>query len=1470
MTIFDATEDIQEDPVTPVTGGFNRDWTPSVSVSVDDSESPPVVDLAVESTTEAGGYYGETFPTDPVSFSTTGFLDVNEDRADAVSDVLNALSGVVSISNISPGEYDLDPTSLDNPFDSLPNITQDHDWRNEEGEKFTRSATPPALVVPVFEGVDSITADTLELLGVTDISAGVLDSLPTSLSEWGFEAPGFQATLEDGSGFRSQGRVNTPVTLTLTDSAGNETPSPEDFVDVVTIDLSEIDGELPLLVADSPPTIEPKTDELSATVTQQLRNDGNAPAEASFDLTISPAWKSTSATTSGSVGPVSPGGVGNLDVVVDSGVPNFGGIGFAEAAQAVENGNTGVTFEWEYSGDVPDDAEWTSGSETVDFTDALPEIPDEEPDLGPPELSIDSLLSEFIIAGPQDATDAIDVTVEHDGPATPAEDITVSGFGDSVTIDRLERGETDEVFLTPDVTGLSPDNPIQDRVVVEFDGTEQDSQPVTIERAPPDVADLDLQPISDITLSPDEGLPSSISVGVLNRGDAEGTGTVETPFGSTEVTVPPGEGGTAPTERAAIGLSGIEPPEPGDDADSYTVSLLNADGQQVATESFNIRKQIEADFDKPGLPFDAEALPLQVDSDIGQVDVSPYTLRLYIHDFSVPDGTVTMSFDWEQRYSGAVASGSAYAWSVNGARSQNVLGLVGQDGSSGTGSQGKITRTFDNLSVGDTVHAAVEWEYASESGFAQVSWDVKPIPGVTSQRGLTIADATIPDELRPGSVTPFDVSVGHGYGGALVSGDVVFYINGEEFERITVDDVFPNDPTSFTPRPPSPGSGVLSGVEPPTIITAKVETQTPSGRVVDSVSSEAVEIREPVPIDASLSPSLPNSFPATGEVELPVSVSNNTPAPLSTVVSISELDVSQTVNVPASSTETFNLGPVSVSDLRPLSELTFTSEESEIDDATVPRPTLPNPEFALSASDTIPVNFEGELSIPITVSNTGQDAGTTDVTATPAGGSPVSKEVSLAPGESQDVTLSPSPPSPGDSVEYTLTAGGAEQTVVAEMATQPRAAYNIALDSLGTVQPGEPISIVGSVTNTGDADGSDTVSVQGFDASEQVSLSPGETQDFDLDVTAPSAQGASETYTVNVGEAEEGVTATVVQLSPADFGLDVPPSVTMDEPSLVEVEATVTNEGEEAGSTEVSMLDDAEVVELDGGESTTVPLRTDITPLPGDVQEYTVELSDGTSDTVGVEFPTDIADTGRPTAEIDVQNTGGVAGSMTLLLDGNIVDSREVDAGETTTFTVEPPLPDPGTESLYEVRVRPDDDNASGDTEQFNMATDVLPEPEPPSFNLVDVIAPDESRVGQYITVDAIVENTGGESGEVTVRSDGDIRQVTIDGGSQEIVTLSLPSPFNQGFEDYEVSVGDQTERVGVDFREVEPDVPDTPELPETPEQPGIPEPPSRGPGVPARPGEGEQPYDGVFTYLDPLGVLGTSEQISLDLFGDD
>lgn len=1250
-------------------------------------------------------------------------------------------------------------------------------WRNvdiEDGDEQTKNLGVSKPTIPVFT-----------------VSGSVPDgvSLP-------FDIESLPTTVEEATGLVSIGvpDVETrywefqsaiPFTSEAEFSFGSISVDELFEVEEIVIDLDNIPLPDPEAIIEllEPVDIDTPTDALETTFTMVLENTGDADSTVDVALDIKPSWKSTGTSANESYPIAAGGGEADIDIPIDDSLSNFGDMSRIELIQAITNSggdtleNTDVTVEHEITGDgVPSDAGWPSGSKTVDFTDALPEIPDEESDLGPPELSIDSLLSEFIIDGPQNATDAIDVTVEHDGPATPAEDITVSGFGDSVTIDRLERGETDEVLLTPDVAGLSPENPIQDQVVVEFDGTEQDSQPVTIEQPLPDVADLDLQPISDITLSPDEGLPSSISVGVLNRGDAEGTGTVETPFGSTEVTVPPGEGATAPTERAAIGLSGIEPPEPGDDADSYTVSLLNADGQQVATESFNIRKQIEADFDKPGLPFDAEALPLQVDSDTGYFGGSAYKLRLYIHDFSVPDGTVAMSFDWEQQNSGAIAGGSIYAWVVNSEISQDAIDILGQDGSSGTGSNGKITRTFDNLSVGDTVHAAVEWEYGTKFGFAQVSWDVKPIPGVTSQRGLTIADATIPDELRPGSVTPFDVSVGHSYGGALVSGDVVFYINDEEFERITVDDVFPNDPTSFTPRPPSPNSGVLSGIEPPAIITAKVETQTPSGRVVDSVPSEKVEIREPVPIDASLSPSLPNSLPATGEVELPVSVSNNASAPLSTVVSVSELDVSQTVNVPASSTETFNLGPVSVSDLTSLSELTFTSEASGIADVTASRPSIPKPNIGFSVAEPDLLDVGESLTLPVDVTNSGGKDGEVDVSLTPDGGDTQTQTVTVPAGGSETVDFTPTPPSPDNPL----------------------------------------------------------------------------------------------TYTVNVAGEEQTVTARMEEVEPADFSLETPDSVTMDEPSVVEVEAVVENTGQEAGSTEVSMLDASEVVELDGGESTPVPLRTDITPSPGDVQEYTVELSDGTSDTVGVEFPTDISDTSRPTAEIDVQNTGDVAGSMTLLLGGNIVGSREVDAGETATFTVEPPLPDPGTESLYEVRVRPDDDNDSGDTEQFNMATDVLPTPEPPSFNLVDVVAPDEARVGQSITVDAIVENTGGESGEVTVRSDGDIRQVTIDGGSQEIVTLSLPSPFNQGFEDYEVSVGDQSERVNVDFREVEPDVPDAPELPETPEQPVTPQPPSRGPGIPARPGDGDKPYDGIFTYLDPLGVLGTSEQISLDLFGDD
>jgi hypothetical protein len=115
--------------------------------------------------------------------------------------------------------------------------------------------------------------------------------------------------------------------------------------------------------------------------------------------------------------------------------------------------------------------------------------------------------------------------------------------------------------------------------------------------------------------------------------------------------------------------------------------------------------------------------------------------------------------------------------------------------------------------------------------------------------------------------------------------------------------------------------------------------------------------------------------------------------------------------------------------------------------------------------------------------------------------------------------------------------------------------------------------------------------------------------------------------------------------------------------------------------------------------------------------------------------------------------------------------------------------------------------------------------------------------------------------------------------GASRTYTTEFTSPSNSTEYPYFVSNQSTGETVAsddflVDVVEEEPEIPEQPD--DQPETSPSPTPsPSPSPSPSPQPGDGDggeqpdgqRPYDGPLTYLDPLGLFGTSKQ--LDLFGD-
>ena len=1254
-------------------------WLPDVTGGID----PPGAD------NQPQDFY---FEGDSIDVGTVGLPD-------SVGRYLDLVAGGNPLPRIPPGVeiFPADGLAIDPPG-TLNNVT----IADEDTERITVSQRP---VIPVFNIPD--TAPRLPGVAGGGLQE-IYDGLPTSKSEY-FNQLGKSTS------------INVPTMYSDYESAPDIftglTRAEFDFGSVNLLDLfaiEEIDlpgpddvETPPLLVptADSPPSISVADDEIGATLTKELRNEGDSPANATVEIDVSSAWSVGSETVTASVGPVDPGET--ADAVVEIGEPALGELSFTEAAAAINDGETSASFEYEFTGDVPD-ASWTSGSVDSDFTDALESGRPDEP--AEAVLNIANIIpSQLSLSDVGEIPNPFEVVIENNGDAD-AENVSVSGFGDSQTVTVPRRGsETIELTPTPSILPSPGGSTVQD-VTVDFGGATVASESAEIVQSAPDGPSFDFVSVPDIgNISPEETLGSR-EFQITNTGDR---GTAVDIVINDNVTVGVGTvaaGSTAPPVEA--NLDAVSLPTPGSRSELRVEVVDQASGEVYETTTIPLRVGVSTPGDvlQPG----GLGLPQTVISgDEGELQWVGVDEEAGALEFQIPEPS-------------AANAGAA----ITGGNSRYETASWGELNSNSSWGE---TFTYQ-ADAGDELVLRIQYGRTSQftippSNSSQGSWTVPPIVGVTVEPPeFTIEDFTESVDLGfddPLSLSPTIANTGG------VAGDVTVEFAGVS-KTVTIPAGGESQPT-LSPDPPEPGSDA----------------------------------------DFTLT---------VGDQTRTVTVSRPPPPPAS-----------------------FAIADVSLGDV---------------------------------GSGVLPVN--------VTVENTGEVPGEKDVAV---GGA--SQTLSIPPGESEELTLTPSIPSL-DSDSFTVSTPDDQQSVDAPTPSS----FEIADVSLGDVGGGGlPVNV--TVENVGGLPGEKTVSAG--DETQTVSVLPGASEELTL-TPSISSIGGNTTFTVSTPDGQQNVSTP--NFSPAEFELSVPSSLTMDTPGVVELEATVENVGDEFGTTEVSMIDDSEVVELGGGESATVPLRTNITPSVGSATDYTVRLSDGTSETVNVDFPSDLVDTALPTATVDVRNSGDETGSMSLLVEGNLIDSREIDPGETATFTFEPPLPEPGTSSQYEVEVRPDGDGA-GDSRTFTMSADPLPEPDPAAFRLVDVVGPDSIPLNESVTLDAVIENTGGESGSVTVSAGNDIRRVTIGGGEQQIVTLSPGIPRFPGSESYTVEAAGDTRNFSVDVRE--PPELDPPELPERPELPDRPEPPGvtpQPPQPPELPGGEEQPYDGPLTYFDPFGLFGTSEQL--------
>ncbi len=253
--------------------------------------------------------------------------------------------------------------------------------------------------------------------------------------------------------------------------------------------------------------------------------------------------------------------------------------------------------------------------------------------------------------------------------------------------------------------------------------------------------------------------------------------------------------------------------------------------------------------------------------------------------------------------------------------------------------------------------------------------------------------------------------------------------------------------------------------------------------------------------------------------------------------------------------------------------------------------------------------------------------------------------------------------------------------------------------------------------------------------------------------------------------------------------LEHPEEVTVGE--SFEVSLDVENTGTQSGSTTIELsigdISESQTVDLDVGESQTVTFE----PTAFSGGDYSVVVSEtesGNELTGSITFnaeaepdfelsnlqaPSSVVTGNAMQVSVDVENVGDGAGITDLTLDvggTTATNTVQLDAGASTTvtFTIVAPAPGDYTASVTE----------SNTGASVSADVTVNPEPSPAAFELSDPQGPDSAQAGDDATFSASIENTGDQSGMVTVTFNlGGVSEqqiVSLDAGEASRVTFTV------------------------------------------------------------------------------------------------
>nr|WP_284731859.1 CARDB domain-containing protein [Halorientalis regularis] len=400
------------------------------------------------------------------------------------------------------------------------------------------------------------------------------------------------------------------------------------------------------------------------------------------------------------------------------------------------------------------------------------------------------------------------------------------------------------------------------------------------------------------------------------------------------------------------------------------------------------------------------------------------------------------------------------------------------------------------------------------------------------------------------------------------------------------------------------------------------------------------------------------------------------------------------------------------------------------------------------------------ITVSADVENTGDQQGTQTVAFgvdTDSDGSLetlASQDETLASGASTTVTfdVDTSALSAGTYTHGVSTANDtatAQITLTAPPVEQPPNFQVQTLDTNSPVTEGETLTVDATVANTGDQQGTQTVtlSVLGASDDQQVTLAGGASQTVTLSVATETGDAGSGTATVTT---ENDTASTSVQVNapdaPANFQVSGTSSNSpVTEGETLDVTATVQNTGEQQGTQTVTLdvagaQRDSQTVQLAAGASQDVTLSW--TTASGDAGDYTATVAsandtDTTSVTVNepatpANFAVSNVGSNSPINETEtldvtatVENTGDQQGTQTVTLDvaGAQQDSQDVTlaggASQTVTLSWTTASGDAGD---YTATVA-----SANDTGTASVSVNTEPEPPAEPIPFTSYVRGDES-----------------------------------------------------------------------------------------------------------------------------------------------